>query len=99
MMRDAEAFSPQLVHAAGNDLQRVDVQAGVGLVQEGEGRLQHEHLEDFHAFLLPAGKALVQVAVDEGLVDLHEIHGLAEALDERGDVHPLAVRPELRRAA
>ena len=69
---------------------------GVRLVQDGEGRLQHQHLQHLHALLLPAGEALVEVAVDEGLVHLHEVHGLAQLLDVRGDIHALAVRARPR---
>src|SRR5262245_5924438 len=34
------------VHATGDHLQRVDVEARVGFVENGQGRLQHGHLED-----------------------------------------------------
>ena len=43
-------------------LQRVDVEAGVGLVEHGELGLLERELEDLHALLLAAGEALVEVA-------------------------------------
>ena len=43
-------------------LQRVDVEARVGLVEDRERRLEHRHLEDLVALLLAAGEALVDRA-------------------------------------
>ena len=47
----------QPVDAVGDDLQRVDVEAGIGLVEHGEPRLQQRHLQNLVALLLAAGKA------------------------------------------
>ncbi len=44
-------------------LQRVDVEAGVGLVEHGELRLEQLELEDLVALLLAAREALVDVAL------------------------------------
>src|SRR5436190_7597283 len=49
---------PDLVHASAHDPQRVDVETGVGLVQDGDLGLEQRHLQDLVAFLLPAGEAL-----------------------------------------
>ena len=38
-------------------LQRVDVEAGIGLVEHRERRLQQRHLQDLVALLLAAGEA------------------------------------------
>ena len=69
----------------GDDLQRVDVEAGVGLVEDGELRLLQRELEDLHALLLAAGEAVVEVAAGELLRDVRELHrgldGLAEVLE------------------
>ena len=51
--------------ALGDDLERVDVEAGVGLVEDGDLRLEQLHLEDLVALLLAAGEALVDVALGE----------------------------------
>ena len=98
MMSAPKSGAAQLVHALCDDLQRVDVQARVRLVQERQGGLEHEHLQHLHALLLSAGEALVEIAVDEVLVHLHEVHGLAQLLDVGGDIHAAvadaSVRPQ-----
>jgi hypothetical protein len=53
MERDRGA---QRVHALGHDAQRVDVEARVGLVEDGQLRLEQRHLEDLVALLLAAEK-------------------------------------------
>jgi hypothetical protein len=45
----------QAVDAVGNDAQRIDVEAGIGLIEDG-ARLEHQHLQDLVALLLAAGK-------------------------------------------
>ena len=47
------------VHAVRDDLQRVDVEPGVGLVEDRQRRLEHRHLKDLVALLLAAGEAFV----------------------------------------
>ena len=49
------------VDPLGHHLQRVDVQAGVGLVQDRDLRVEQLELQDLVPLLLPAGEALVQV--------------------------------------
>ena len=44
------------------------VQTGVGLVEDGELRLEHEHLQNFGLFLLAAGEAHVQITFGIALV-------------------------------
>src|SRR6185369_211687 len=63
----------ELVHAGSNDAQGVDVEAGVRLVQDGQGRIQDRHLEDLVALLLAAGEAFVHRPLDERLVDVHDL--------------------------
>ena len=48
--------------AFGDDAQRIDVEPRVGLVQDRERGLQHEHLQHFEALFLTAGKTVVDVA-------------------------------------
>ena len=59
-------------------LQRVDVEAGVGLVENGELRFEHRHLENLVALLLAAGKTLVDGAVHHGIVHLEQRHLLLD---------------------
>src|SRR3981081_1671691 len=44
----------QPVDAIGHDLERIDVEPGIGLVEHAEPRLQERHLQDFVALLLAA---------------------------------------------
>ncbi len=46
-------------------LQRVDIQPGIGFVQDGELGLQHGHLQHFVALLLTAREADIQVAFQQ----------------------------------
>src|SRR5437773_8927491 len=43
----------------GNGLERVDVQAAIGLVKHGVFRLEHRQLQDFRALFFSAREALV----------------------------------------
>ena len=79
---DAElgAGPPDLFDAAGDDPQPVDVEAGVGLVEDRELGLEERHLQDLVALLLAAGEAVVEVALGEA-----EVH--AEALEPLAQLH------------
>ena len=66
---------------AGCDLaQRVDVEAGVGLVEHGHDGFEQRHLQHLVALLLAAGESLVEVALLEAGVH-------AEALGPRDELH------------
>ena len=65
-------------HALADGADRVDVEAGVGLVQDGELRLEHQHLQNFGLFLLAAGEADVQITLGIALVHMQKRHGLLE---------------------
>ncbi|MCY1242958.1 hypothetical protein D9M72_559580 [compost metagenome] len=94
-MRDEQgahvAFGVGAVDAFGNDLQGVDVQAGVGFVQDGELRLEEFQLEDLHALLLAAGEAFVDVALREVRVDAQLLHGSLDVLGPGTQLGSLAV--------
>src|ERR1019366_3194 len=68
--------SPQRVHPAGDDPEGIDVEAGVGLVQDGELRLENRHLQDLVALLLTTRESLVDRPVHEAPVHLDELHPL-----------------------
>src|SRR5580658_5566110 len=51
---DPQVRAAQVVDAVGDDAQRVDVEAGVGLVHKREPGLEHRHLKDLAALLLAA---------------------------------------------
>src|SRR5450759_2937185 len=44
------------VDALGDNFERIDIEPGVGLVEDGHLRVQQLHLEDLVALLLAAGK-------------------------------------------
>ena len=53
----------ELLDALGDDADGVDVQTGVGLVEDGEVRVKDEELKDLGLFLFTAGETDVEVAV------------------------------------
>ena len=83
--------------AVRDDLQRVDVEPRVGLVEDGDARLQHRHLQDLDALLLAAREALVQVPRGELARNLELLHRLHQVLAELGDLDRVvdAVVPRL----
>src|SRR5690606_17809188 len=54
---DAEVWALQGVDAPRHDAQGVDIEPRIGLVQDGDVRLQHRHLQDLGPLLLAAGEA------------------------------------------
>ena len=87
-MRDherAHVGADELLDAVGDDLERVDVEAGVGLVEHRDPRLQHRHLQDLDALLLAAGEAVVEVARRELARDLEPVHRGEQLLAELRD--------------
>ena len=64
------------VYPAGHDTQSVDIEAGVGLVQDGQRRFEDRHLQGFVALLLAAGEPLVDRAAHEAAVHLDQLHPL-----------------------
>ena len=77
---DAEvgAHAAHLLDPPRDDAEGVDVEAGVGLVEDGEVGLEHGHLEDLVALLLAAGETLVQVAARRSRVHVEPLHPLRE---------------------
>src|SRR5262245_7532347 len=85
VMRDEDygvVFFGQLIDAARDDPQRVDVQSGIGLVKHGQLRFEHGHLQNLVALLLAAGEAFVDRAVDEARVHLDYLQLLADQVVE-----------------
>ena len=76
----------ELLDAAGNDAQSVDVETGVGLVEDGDPRLEHRHLQDLDALLLAAREAVVQIAAGHLLRHLEHLHRRRQVLAELGDL-------------
>ena len=68
------------VDALCNDLEGIDVEAGVGLVEDAVFRIEHDHLEDLVALFLTAGEAFVDGAGGEFAIHLQQIHLGVEVL-------------------
>ena len=50
----------QRVHAIGHQLQRVDIETGIGFIENGERGLEQRHLQNFQPLFLAAGEADIQ---------------------------------------
>ena len=85
-MRDHEQRAVALLavglDAATDHGEGVDVQAGVGLVEDGELRPEEKELEHLDLLLLAAGEADVELAREEALVHVELVADLADALAE-----------------
>ena len=69
----------QQVYSVGNDAEGIDIQTGVGLVQQGQFGLQDGHLQNLVPFLLTTGESFIdrplhQIGVDLYLLDLSFQH-------------------------
>ena len=80
--------------AAGAGAQGVDVETGVELVEDRDGRLEHAELQRLVALLLAAGQVDVHGAVQEAVVEA-DAPGLGE--DAVGDRRPGRARGRRRR--
>ncbi len=74
--QDAHVGAGEAVDALGDGAERVDVEAGVGLVEHRHAGLQQRHLQHLHALLLAAREAVVEVAAGELGGDVHHLHRL-----------------------
>src|SRR5262245_50781048 len=74
----------QPVDAVGDDPEGVDVEAGIGLVEHGDARLEQRHLQDFVALLLAAGEADIDAAPQHLAVDAELTGDLVHPFHEGG---------------
>ena len=75
----------QLIDATGHDPQGIDVQAGIGLIEDRHHGIQQSHLQNLVALFLAAAEALVDGAIQEGGIHLHHLEALAnEVLKGKG---------------
>jgi hypothetical protein len=87
----AEVVAAGGVDALRDHLEGVDVEAGVGLVEDRVARLEHQQLQDLGALLLAAREPLVQVALDDRLVPIERLHGALELAVELHDADLVAL--------
>ena len=88
----------ELLHAPGDDAERVDVEPGVGLVENRDPRLQHCHLQDLDPLLLAAREAVVEIARRELARDLEPVHLREDLLAELGNRDRIVLAAVLRLA-
>ena len=89
---EAAVLAAHGVHAAGDDFEGVDVETGVGFVEDGVFGLQHHELEDLIALLFAAGEAFIDAAAGEAAVHLELVHAGVERFVELHGVDVLALR-------
>ena len=101
IMRDDDhgpILVPQCIDAIGHGAEGVDVQAGIGLVENAQPGIEHRHLEDFVAFLLAAGKAFVDGPLEQIVVDVQHLQLFLDQLEEANasrSGRPLCLRTAL----
>src|SRR4051812_13318337 len=78
------------VDAGGDDLERVDVETGVGLVEDRELRLQQLELKHLESLLLATGEALVDRTLLEARVNREPLERAVEVLDPGAELRRLA---------
>ncbi|SPU67198.1 Uncharacterised protein [Brucella neotomae] len=76
----------QCVDTFRNDLQRIDIEAGVGFVENAKAWLQKLHLKNFSALLFTAREANVKRALQHIHIDVEAAGGVLHPLDEFGDL-------------
>ena len=84
MTRNARPSSRSALTPSATSLHRVDVEAGIGLVEDAHARLEHGHLQDLVALLLAAREADVDRALEHLGVDVELARLLADQLEEVG---------------
>src|SRR6266850_3264485 len=82
----------ELVYSFGDNSQRVDVEAGIGLVEHGQFRLEDGHLKNLVLLLFAAGKAFVDRAFEKILAEIEDLHFL---LNERQKIDGVEFRQPL----
>ena len=75
-------WTAQRVDTASDDSKRIDVEAGVCLVENGEAWFHDGHLENLVALLFATAEASVDRAVEEIFLHLDEIHCLLGHVEE-----------------
>ena len=79
---DRVVLGGELVDAVGDDPERVDVESGVGLVEDREPGLEQRHLQNLVALLLAAREAFVDAAVEKIRIHFEQLHLLAHEIVE-----------------
>ena len=75
-----------------DDAQGIDIQARIGLIQNGYLGFEGGHLQDLGALLLAAGETVVQVSPGKSRIHLEHFHLLLEHIAELEDRDALILR-------
>ena len=87
---EATGLAAHGIDAAGDDFEGVDVEAGVGFVEDSVFGFQHHELEDLVAFFLATGEAFVDGTAGEGAIHFELVHAGVELLVEGDGVDVFA---------
>ena len=70
------------VHTVGHNLQGIHVEAGVGLVEYAEERVEHGHLEYLVALFLASAETDIHLALGKLSLHSHESHLVFQEFQE-----------------
>ena len=89
-MRDdqhATRVTAHRVNTIGNSLQRINIKAAIGFVENCQARLKHCHLQHLIALLLPARKPDIQRPLEHIVIHAHGAGFFAHHTQKTGRVH------------
>src|SRR5579875_2244389 len=84
---DGSLGAAQGVDAVSHCFQSVDVQPRIGLVKDGQPWIEYGHLENFIAFLFPAGETFVDGALEQVFIHVNEFHLLLDEFEKFPGIH------------
>src|ERR1041385_1467005 len=71
-------FFSEFVHTVRDNSECVNVQTGIGFIQNGKIRFLHRHLENFIPLFLATGKTFVHRTIQETLVHVDKFHPILD---------------------
>ena len=67
----------ELIDALRDDSERIDVETGIGLIEDRQTGIEQRHLQDFVALFLASGKTFVDTAIQKIRTHFKQFHLLA----------------------
>ena len=80
----AAVVRPQRVDAVRHDLERIDIEAGIGFIQDRQLGFEQRHLQDFGALFLAAGEPDIDRTPEHFGIDLQAPGGVLDHAHEIG---------------
>ena len=77
---DGAVVGSEVIDAAGDNLEGVDIESGIGFVQNGQSGIEDEELKNLVPLLFAAREAFVDRSFQQGIVDADD----ADILFENG---------------